>query len=430
MHSRFSDDNQELLISSSDVLALAWPESHGFGPALPGFGLENSEARPKAKAKPTPGFGLKARKPGLLAGKRAHWHVDASALTSSIAHLNTSTFSPLQPLQDADVAGYLRHAHEQNLISTIEEGRKETRRQFTRTLEERSCRNWEAKKKRVFDDLGGRVGGDNRAMAELKKSFHCKSSLASSVASSLTLQMQSKMMTYDRVITELNCAAPHTPSSTHQSIRVSLDVAPDEEQYWDVLERTVQSRPNEAQLGGDPSVANKGRAFLFVKYYKNGEWEERVERLVGGQPLWARLFFLVRTGHYHEALDEALQFHAGGRRRGSTEPHGGPACERQFDGPPNQQGSRCGVWAEVSLMCGQFERAVAALWEVAALVLKECNAVGKKNGIKAMETLSAVVLTPDEWTPETGLVTAAQKIHRSAIAKKFDSEIKEAYKNQ
>ncbi|KAJ7161218.1 long-chain-fatty-acid-CoA-ligase [Mycena filopes] len=68
--------------------------------------------------------------------------------------------------------------------------------------------------------------------------------------------------------------------------------------------------------------------------------------------------------------------------------------------------------------------------KVAALVLKECNAVGKKNGFKAMETLSAVVLTPDEWTPETGLVTAAQKIQRSAIAKKFDSEIKEAYKNQ
>jgi nuclear pore complex protein Nup93 len=37
--------------------------------------------------------------------------------------------------------------------------------------------------------------------------------------------------------------------------------------------------------------------------------------------------------------------------------------ERQFDGPPNQQGSRRGVWAGVLLMCGQFERAVAALWE-------------------------------------------------------------------
>ncbi|KAJ7153021.1 long-chain-fatty-acid-CoA-ligase [Mycena crocata] len=67
---------------------------------------------------------------------------------------------------------------------------------------------------------------------------------------------------------------------------------------------------------------------------------------------------------------------------------------------------------------------------VAALVLKECNAVGKKNGFKAMETLSAVILTPDEWTPESGLVTAAQKIQRTVIAKKFEKEIKEAYKNQ
>jgi nuclear pore complex protein Nup93 len=160
----------------------------------------------------------------------AQAHVDASALTSSIAHLNTSTtFSPLQPLQDTDVAGYLRHAHEQNLISTIEEGRKETQEQFYRTLEERSRRDWEAKKKRVFDELGGRVGGDNRAMAELKKSFHGKSSLASSVAPSLTLQMQSKMMTYDRVITELNAARLRGTSYpiVHSLIRASLDVAPD-----------------------------------------------------------------------------------------------------------------------------------------------------------------------------------------------------------
>lgn len=108
----------------------------------------------------------------------AQAHVDASALSNSIAHLNTSTtFSPLQPLQDTDVAGYLRHAHEQNLISTIEEGRKETQEEFYRVLEDRSQRDWEAKKKRVFEELGGRVGGDNRALAELKKSTHGRSSL-------------------------------------------------------------------------------------------------------------------------------------------------------------------------------------------------------------------------------------------------------------
>jgi len=30
--------------------------------------------------------------------------------------------------------------------------------------------------------------------------------------------------------------------------------------------------------------------------------------------------------------------------------------ERHFDGPPNQPGSRRGMWAGVMLMCGQFER--------------------------------------------------------------------------
>jgi long-chain acyl-CoA synthetase len=56
--------------------------------------------------------------------------------------------------------------------------------------------------------------------------------------------------------------------------------------------------------------------------------------------------------------------------------------------------------------------------------LKECNALGKKNGFKPQELLQAVILTPEEWTPENGLVTAAQKIQRSKIAKTFEKEIK------
>jgi nuclear pore complex protein Nup93 len=108
----------------------------------------------------------------------AQAQVDASHLSSSIAHLNTSTtFSPLQPLQDTDVSGYLRVAHEQNLISTIEEGRKETQEEFYRVLEERSQRDWEAKKKHIFEELGGRVGGGNRAISELRSGTHGKSSL-------------------------------------------------------------------------------------------------------------------------------------------------------------------------------------------------------------------------------------------------------------
>jgi nuclear pore complex protein Nup93 len=94
-------------------------------------------------------------------------------LTSSIAALNTSTtFSPLQPLLDTDVAGYLRHAHEQTLISTIEEGRRETEAEFYHVLEERVRRDWEMRKKRVFEELGGRGFGveAGRSTSDLRQS--------------------------------------------------------------------------------------------------------------------------------------------------------------------------------------------------------------------------------------------------------------------
>jgi len=62
-------------------------------------------------------------------------------------------------------------------------------------------------------------------------------------------------------------------------------------------------------------------------------------------------------------------------------------------------------------------------------VLKACNAVGRKNGFKQAELLETVILTSEEWTPENGLVTAAQKIQRSKIAKTFETEIESVYKH-
>lgn len=57
-------------------------------------------------------------------------------------------------------------------------------------------------------------------------------------------------------------------------------------------------------------------------------------------------------------------------------------------------------------------------------VLKDCNAAGKKAGFKPLEILEAVVLTPEEWTTENDLLTAAQKIQRKKIAQRYDKEIK------
>lgn len=85
----------------------------------------------------------------------AQANVDAPSLVNSIATLNTSsTFTPLRPLLDTDVSGYLRHAHEQTLISTIEEGRRETESEFYQVLDERIRKQWESRKKRIFEELG------------------------------------------------------------------------------------------------------------------------------------------------------------------------------------------------------------------------------------------------------------------------------------
>lgn len=208
-------------------------------------------------------------------------------------------------------------------------------------LEERAERDWEAKKKRVFEELGGRVNVDNKAVTEFKKSMHGKlSSTPSSSSPSLTLQMQNRMMAYDRAVTELNAArlrgvsfpivhafmqvaaslnTPQTLQTFHILSKITAEppaipvgminppmlerrfakqylMNPEErdavalrkqiakgarealeEQYWDVMDRTVHSRPTEAMLGGDPSIENKVRAFLFVRYYRNGEWEDRIQ---------------------------------------------------------------------------------------------------------------------------------------------------------
>ncbi|KAG6898945.1 hypothetical protein C0993_002427, partial [Termitomyces sp. T159_Od127] len=58
------------------------------------------------------------------------------------------------------------------------------------------------------------------------------------------------------------------------------------------------------------------------------------------------------------------------------------------------------------------------------LMLKECNDIARRAGLRPFELLAAVVLTPEEWTPENGLVTPAMKIQRAKIGKVFEREIR------
>ena len=59
---------------------------------------------------------------------------------------------------------------------------------------------------------------------------------------------------------------------------------------------------------------------------------------------------------------------------------------------------------------------------VEALMLKDCNAQQAER-FKSFEFLQAVVLTADEWAPESRLVTAVRKIQQKTIGQRYCAEI-------
>jgi long-chain acyl-CoA synthetase len=61
------------------------------------------------------------------------------------------------------------------------------------------------------------------------------------------------------------------------------------------------------------------------------------------------------------------------------------------------------------------------------LVLKEMHKSGKTGGLNGIELIEGVVLAEDEWTPQNGLVTSAQKLNRKGILEKYQKEIDRAY---
>lgn len=65
--------------------------------------------------------------------------------------------------------------------------------------------------------------------------------------------------------------------------------------------------------------------------------------------------------------------------------------------------------------------------KVVAAVHKSLVATGKSQGLKGIELLQNVVLIDDEWTPQNGFVTSAQKLQRKKILDTYRAEVDKAY---
>ena len=64
-----------------------------------------------------------------------------------------------------------------------------------------------------------------------------------------------------------------------------------------------------------------------------------------------------------------------------------------------------------------------------ALVHQLLLASGKAGGLAGAEMLQGVVMCDEEWTPQNGLVTSAQKLNRRGIVSAHQKEIDQAYAN-
>jgi len=65
--------------------------------------------------------------------------------------------------------------------------------------------------------------------------------------------------------------------------------------------------------------------------------------------------------------------------------------------------------------------------KVNAAVLKEMQSTGKRGGLAGIEIIEGVVLSDEEWTPQNGLITSAQKLNRKGLTEKYKKEIAKAY---
>ena len=76
--------------------------------------------------------------------------------------------------------------------------------------------------------------------------------------------------------------------------------------FWKWIENRIIKNPKEAMLGGKPGVIQKIRAFLNITFKKYGEWENPIFELINNVPVWAQIYYLIRSGHYNEALKFVL----------------------------------------------------------------------------------------------------------------------------
>lgn len=87
------------------------------------------------------------------------------------------------------------------------------------------------------------------------------------------------------------------------------------------------------------------------------------------------------------------------------------------------------ILAEQAEKLGVPESHIHSDPKMQSAVLKDLQTVGRAARLSGIELVVAVVLSDEEWTPTSGLVTATQKVNRRAIRDRFKKEIAAAFES-
>lgn len=306
------------------------------------------------------------------ADARAHYllasgGIDAAQLANTIQSTDiANTFEPLQPVYDTDVEGYVRHEHEQVILSLIEESRQQTMADFRHELHSALHRDWQSQKRRILEELG-QHGADAEPATFARSVSAAPREVSRGDSSTSVAQLQSHMLRYGAVVQQL-CAArasteplalaqafvatvesftqdPARKRSLVDAWRVVRSLVDEqagvrerefahayldahafhgapgaalrqrwvrgaraflETQFAEYMEQVITANPLQAQRGGIPSARATVAAFLRVHLRTaGGAWASGLAPAMDAlsqTPLWAGVYFLLRIGRADDAL--------------------------------------------------------------------------------------------------------------------------------
>ncbi|KFH41237.1 Long-chain-fatty-acid--CoA ligase-like protein [Hapsidospora chrysogenum ATCC 11550] len=223
----------------------------------------------------------------------------------------------------------------------------------------------------------------------------------------------------------LGCPLEYTPNAVGPvtgSIEVKLVAIPDMGYETDTPgkapqgEILIRGKPVLKEYYNNPEETKK--ALTEDGWFKTGDIGEFDED--GHLKVIDRVKNLVKMqGGEYIALEKLEAVYRGAHTVGNIMVHADPNHSRPIAViMPNEK-----ALVEEAKKLGVDEHNMYHDKKVNSFVLKDLQTVGRHGGLTGIEIVAGVVITDEEWTPASGLVTATQKLNRRALRDTFKDGI-------